>query len=201
MLITRIKKLRSGRYGVYGDYRFLVSVDEEILVRRNLAEGREIDDGQIQAIVEESVSSMAKDKALSLLSYRDHSKAELKNKLVRTVGEAAAWDAADKMEELGLVNDADYAAKLARELFNKKFYGSARVTYEMLHRGIDREIVEAAVEELEIDPVEQILKFLRRRYPAGISDEKNRKRASAALMRNGFQWDEIRQAFREYERI
>lgn len=199
MRITEIKKLRSGNYGIYADYRFMLSVDEETLIRSGLKEGLELDGPDLDGLLEETNRRKAADKAMVLLSYRDHSKQELARKIARTAGEDAAQDAAEKMEQLGLVDDVQYAGRYARELFFRRCYGQERVLYELTHKGIDRELAEQVIDELAVDNVELILRFIEKKYPKGLDDEASLRRAQAALARNGHRWEDIREAFRRLQ--
>ena len=199
LTITDIKKTRRGRYSIYADYRFLLTVDEETLVRAGIKAGDSLEQAEIDALVGESVRRKARDKALTLLSYRDHSKAELKAKLARTAGDDAAAEAADEMEELGLVRDDAFAAAYAKELFYRRLYGRERVVYEMLRKGLDRELIERTLDGMEVDTAELLRRFLAKKYPRGLRGPDDRRRAGAALQRNGYAWEEIRGALRELE--
>lgn len=68
-----------------------------------------------------SAKHRAEEKALYLLEHRAHSKKELENKITRAeFDREAARSAVEHMEELGLLNDEDYARRLANELFTRK---------------------------------------------------------------------------------
>ena len=87
------------------------------------------------------------------MEYRSHSKKELIEKIQRTTSKEAARSAANRMEELGLVNDEEeFAKRYAAELFNRKGFASRRAQYELLQKGIDKEMIAQVVEELEPDP-------------------------------------------------
>ena len=64
------------------------------------------------------------------------------------------------MEELGLVNDEEFAKRYAAELFNRKGFSGRRAQYELLQKGIDKEIIAQVVEELEPNPVEKIKEII-----------------------------------------
>lgn len=72
--------------------------------------GGVIDDDQLRELLDRSEKNRAREKALYLLSMRDHSRGELERKLRRTAGEQTAAETAARMEEIGLVNDEAYAA-------------------------------------------------------------------------------------------
>ena len=49
----------------------------------------------------------------------------------------------EHMEELGLLNDEDYARRLANELFTRKKFGARRVKQELRQKGIDDALIAA----------------------------------------------------------
>jgi SOS response regulatory protein OraA/RecX len=42
------------------------------------------------------------------------------------------------------------------------------------------------------------LRLLQKKYPRGIADDGARRRASAALSRSGYTWEDIKQALKNY---
>lgn len=199
MIITEIREQKNGRFAIYADGEYALSADAQTLALSHLRKGAEISAQELNEFAKETQEQFAKDKAMTLLSYRDHSKEELRRKLLRSVDEDSADLATQRMEELGLVNDDSFAEKFAREMLEKRLMGADRVLYEMARRGIDRELAQETVEQLDTEPEERILRFLRKKYPCGVEDEKTKRRALAALSRNGFRWSEIRSAMREFE--
>lgn len=198
MTITEIKQLKNGRFGIFTDGEYALSIDGETLAMSGLGEGMEISSKEFDAFKEKAENHKAREKALVYLSYRDHSRQELLRKLKRTVGENAAEYAADKMEDIGLVNDTEFAEKIARELLFTRLYGINRALYDMVRRGLDRTASLETLEQLDTDPCARIRRFIQKKYPRGLSDQKVLNRAVSALSRNGFKWEEIRQVLDEY---
>ena len=98
------------------------------------------------------------------------------------------------MEELGLLNDEDYARRLANELFTRKKFGARRVKQELHQKGIDDALIAAVMDEFSTErseTEENIRAILERKYPMAREDEKVRRRAVAALQRYGYGFDEI----------
>ena len=105
MKITEIKPRRKRLSAVYIDGEFAVSLDTQTLIENRFDVGREIDDEDLHEIIKLSNERRAKEKALWLLSYREHSKKELEDKIRRTADETSAQKAVDRMEELGVLQD------------------------------------------------------------------------------------------------
>ena len=138
MKITDIAPRRHRLSQLYIDGEAAVKVDTETLLRRGIAIGDELDDEELHALLQASAKHRAEEKALYLLEHRAHSKKELENKITRAeFDREAARSAVEHMEELGLLNDEDYARRLANELFTRKKFGARRVKQELRQKGID----------------------------------------------------------------
>lgn len=196
MRITAIKPRRKQLSAVYIDGEFAVNIDTRTLLENRFDVGREIDDDELHALITLSDENRAKEKALWLLSSRSHSKKELTDKIRRTNSAEAAEKAADRMEELGLVNDADFARRYADRLIFTKGMSKRAAAMELRRKGIDRDLIDETLEAVEADPREQIINILSRKYK-DLSDEKTKRRAVSALQRLGYGWDDIRGALNE----
>ena len=157
-----------------------------------------ISDEDLKEMIELSNERRAKEKALWLISYRSHSKKELKDKIRRTCDDTSAEKAVERMEELGLVNDEEYARQFARKLLLQKKMARRAAMLEMSRKGIDKETAEAALDEVDVDYRENIRYIIEKKY-RDIGDEKIKRRAVAALQRLGYGWDDIRAVLNEYE--
>ena len=198
MKITAIKPRRRFFSALFLDGEFAVNIDTETLMKSGFRQGSDITDEELHALIQSSEQRRANEKALYLLEHRSHSKKELVDKIRRTASREAAEAAADRMEELGLVDDEDYARRYATELLHRKGYAASRTVYELVQKGIDKEFAEELVEELAPDPQEKIRQVIERKYPGCGTDEKITRRAMAALQRLGYRYDDIRRAMRDY---
>ncbi len=197
MVITAVEPRRKSLSALYIDGEFAMNLDTQTLIENRFAAGREIDDGDLREIIRLSNERRAKEKALWLISYRDHSKKELRDKIRRTCDDESAEKAVERMEELGLVSDSDFACRYARTLLLQKKLTKRAAMFELTRKGIDRETAEAALDEIDVDYRENIRCVIAKKYPR-IEDEKIRRRAAAALQRMGYGWEDIRAVFDEY---
>ena len=198
MLITAIEPRRKGLSALYLDGEFAVSLDTQTLLENRFDVGREVSDGELKDIIEKSGERRAKEKALWLISYRDHTKKELQDKLRRTCDAQSAEKAADRMAELGLVNDEQYARRYARRLLLEKRLTRRAALFEMTRKGIDKQTAEEALGAVDVDYRDNIRAVIEKKYRS-IGDEKTKRRAVAALQRLGYGWDDIRAVLEEYE--
>lgn len=203
MEITKIAPRRKGLSQLYIDNEEAMKLDTQMLLLEGIKAGMELTDQQLHELVQKSDARRAQEKALYLLEYRSHSKKELADKIARTAAtKEAAQEAANRMEDLGLIDDARYARDYARSLFLRKKFGSRRVKQELLQKGIDRDLADEILGEYaQLDTGETIYDILSRKYPAFMQDEKVRRRAVAALQRFGYSFEEIRSAMRTAEEM
>lgn len=194
MLITAIEKRRKMLSALFLDGEFAVNIDTETLLQFRYKIGMDITDEQLHELILASDARRANEKALYLLEHRSHSKKELIEKIQRTTSKEAARSAADRMEELGLVNDEEFAKRYAAELFNRKGFSGRRAQYELLQKGIGKEIIAQVVEELEPNPVEKIKEIIEKKYLRCLQDEKGYRRTVNGLQRLGYRYEDIKQA-------
>ena len=195
MEITALEPRRHRLVQLFLDGEPAVKLDEETAA--SLRPGQQLSDEELHELIARSDAVRAKEKALYLLEHRPHSKRELEDKLARTVGREAAGQAAGRMEELGLIDDADYAHRLAEELARKGF-AAPRIRQELLRRGIGRELAAQEAERAAAAPEDALHSLIERRFARQLGEEKGRRRAVAALQRMGYRWDEIRSALRAF---
>ncbi len=133
----------------------------------------------------------AKQKALSLLDRRDYSRAELLRKLTEKGFDAAAAEqAVDRLAELGFVDDARYAPIVVRH-YAAKGFGAQRIRGELQRRGIPKELWDDALAEMpaQDDTMDRLLRA--RLKGADVRDRDALRKATDALRRKGYGWDEI----------
>ena len=175
----------------------ILRVTEEELLRFGLRPGLELDVEDLEALRASAGVSGAKAQAASIIGSRALSKRELTRRLVKKGSEeAGAKAAADWLEDIGAVDDAAYAASLARH-YGGRGYGPARVREELRRRGVDQALWEEAMEEMP-DPAEILDKLIQKRCRVDLSDPRERRRTSDALLRRGFAWRDVKAAMGRY---
>lgn len=132
----------------------------------------------------------AKKRALRLLEMRDYSRKELILKLTQK-GEPLedAEAVADRMVELGVIDDERYSRMLVRH-YAGKGYGACRIKQELYRHGIHTDLWEEAMEEMPSQE-EQMDKLFRSKLRSSDPDRAEIKKATDALLRRGFSWSEI----------
>jgi len=81
--------------------------------------------------------------------------------------------------------------------YSAKGYGERKVRDELFRRGVPRQYWEEALRESQ-SPETGVDEFLRKRFKGQTPDQKELKRASDALARRGYRWNEIREGLNRY---
>lgn len=194
MRIDDVQKRRGSLVQLVLDGEPAALIDRKTFEESPYEAGSSLSEEQWEALRRESKTRRARDKALYLLSQRDYARTELERKLTREAGETLARETVDRLAGAGLLDDAAYARRLARDLVERRCFSRRHALQEMTARGLDRETAEEAVAELDPDDAEQALELLRKKRYNELSDPDIRRRAAAALARAGFGWDAVRRA-------
>ena len=168
-----------------------------VAAEMSLYSGRELDVGEARELTEKSALARARERAMRIISARPMSERELYDRLIeKGETEHNAADCVAWLKELHFISDEDYAGMVVRH-YAQKGYGRRRVRDELYRRKVPREMWDAALDELpEQDGT--IDRLLRSRLKSEEPDRAELKRASDALLRRGFSWDEIRAAINRF---
>ena len=148
------------------------------------------------------------EKGIFLISLKDRTKKEIRLKLEEKFrNKSAILQAIEKLEELGYLNDLNYAISY----IESKTYGKNRISYNLFQKGIDRSTVEKAYLTLDEGKKENIddvkLEKLIDKNSSKINssnsrDEKKLKEEQKLiqyLARQGFSLDKIFKKLKEYK--
>lgn len=191
--ITRLQETKRGRMAVFFDDAFDFSVDKETFVKENLRVGKRFTEQEYEQLRHETQYMKAKEKAFSLLSYKSWTRKLLAERLEQEFSEDCVQEVLDRIEELGLINDADYAVRCARDLVGIKHYALSRVRQELAHRGVGSNDIEDALSEFDdLDEEQAIRAILEKKFLSALREEKGQRRAFNALVRLGYDVGGIR---------
>ena len=174
----------------------ILRVGEGEVVNFALYAGKELSEGEAEQLQSAAHRSGLKRKAIELLIRKPQSRQELSRRLREwEASDEEAEAICDRMEELGYLNELEYAGRVVRHYVSKGF-GERKIRDELYRRGVPRELWEKALAQIE-DNSESLDAFLEKKL-RGSHDPKDVKKASDALARRGFSWSEISDALRRY---
>lgn len=136
-------------------------------------------------------------RALGLLTRREHSRVELTRKLTsRGVEPDDAHAVVDKLAKAGWQDDTRFAELLVRSRANAG-YGPVRIRAELATHALSAQVIATALERFQCDWFANASDLLRRRHPAALSgDRAAQRKAADFLLRRGFAMDQVMPALR-----
>jgi len=142
--------------------------------------------------------SRSKVRAIRILGSRQLSSREMEKRLVgKGESEDTARDTVKWLEDIGAVDDAEYAKAIVSH-YSSKGYGLARIKDELFKRGIPRDMWDDALTCIEdSDSDEAICRFLEKKL-RGSRDKDDLRRVMEALCRRGFSYEDARAAVSRY---
>jgi regulatory protein len=158
MLITKILKSRKERskYEVFIDDKPGLRVSESTLAKSGLFTGKDLDEGDIEQILQADSRERAHQTAVNFISYRPRSSKEIVDKLSRKgFSHELAVEIIDKLKELNLLNDVQFARMFVRDKLLGKPMGRAMLRRKLLEKGIPFQLSEMVLKEYVTEENEQ----------------------------------------------
>ena len=134
-------------------------------------------------------------KALDVISRREHSEKELESKLLKKFESSELIDLViERLKTNNLLNDERYAEMYVR-IRKRKGFGPKRIGYELSSRGINNCISSQAIDEIG-GWKEAAHDAFNKKYRNGIADDfKNKSKQKVFLQNRGFSFQEIDSVF------
>ena len=196
MRIERIQASprKKGRVLVFLEDGACLKITEQELLDFGLRPGDDLDARRLGQLKEAAGVSNVKAAAADLVGKRAMSRHDLERKLQeKGASQAEARYAAEWLEAIGALNDADYAAILVRHCAGLG-YGPARIREKLREKGVPRELWDEALDQAG-DSAEQVDRFLAAKLRGRTPEEAEKRRLTSALLRRGFSWGDIREAW------
>ena len=196
MQVERVEpsKHKKGRILVFLEDGACLKITQQELLDFGLRAGDELDENALRRLKEAAGVSNTRAAAADLIGKRAMSRRDLERKLrEKGASEAEARYAAEWLEAIGALNDAEYAAALVRH-YSGRGYGPARVREKLYEKGIPKELWEDALEQLPENDG-QIDAFLAGKLRGRELDEKEKRRLTNALLRRGYSWGDVKAAW------
>ena len=158
-----------------------------------LAAPRKKSDADVQDDPMEAVLT----KAAELLGYGAISPRRLSQKLLQRGYDADTVAAAiGYLTERGLLRESEDAVRFAEQGV-RKLWGTRRIREDLYARGFSSDAIDEAMEALEsVDFEENCAKVIRKKYGSAPEDPAELKKMTAALVRCGYTFSEIKAAVR-----
>lgn len=198
MKITALQpqKRSSKRISVFLDGAFLFGLARDTVNALGLRVGQEVDRAELDRIAHEEQLHQGRNYAFRLLSYKARTESELRQRLVRKgFAPGIVTATIERLRELGLVDDADFARRFAEDRVSIGHRGRHRIRAELLKRGVARSEIDAAVKAApDESAAAQAVAYKYRQRNRGLEPAVLRRRLYGFLARRGFGPDAISRA-------
>jgi SOS response regulatory protein OraA/RecX len=147
------------------------------------------------------ISKILLRKAGALLAHRAYSRGELKSKLAGLADEAQIGAVLNHLQQLNLLNDADYAYNFALHRIRQQGWSPAKAQHALVRRQVEMPVIERALERVQNEAGDQsaiIVEYIHKRCGKnGLPTEpKGVRKLILHLRQRGFDEDQILDALR-----
>jgi regulatory protein len=203
LLITDIKaqKKKKDRYSIFINGKFLMGVYDDLLLEYGLAKGSLLTYEVINEILYEDLKKKAIRASLSLLSYKQRTAFELRKKLKDKEYDEEIIDIAiARLIELGYVNDERYARDFVD--MRKSYSGLYKLKTDLYKRGINNDIIELVLSEIDADDQYEELKAMCKKklnQSEGLEVSKKYNRIMSYLLRKGYNFSDVKRVMSDLD--
>lgn len=201
MKITNIEPQRNNkRVNIYIDNKFAFGITDELRYKYKLHVDDDINQDYIESVLKAEEQQKVTNHALNLLSYRQRSENELYKALSKKGYEEDYINQTfEFLREYKLLDDISFSNSFIIDKQNLNKFGSIRIKYELLNKGISKDIIEKT---LNIDPeieYERAMELARKKMKTYKEQDKNAiyRKIAGFLQRKGYSFDIISKILRE----
>lgn len=189
--LTRQKK-NPDRINVFLDGEFAFGLAEITAVYLKI--GQELSDADIARLQAADDIEKARETALRYIEYRPRSMAEVrKNLRDKKYHDAVIDQVINRLSDVGLLDDTKFAAYWVEQRETFKPRSQMALRQELLQKGVDRAIIDSAVDSVdETAAATQLAQKQANRY-AHLDEDAFRKKMMGYLQRRGFSYGIIQE--------
>lgn len=198
MLVTEIKpqKRDETRYNIFIDGEYAFALPMEDILYFKLKEGCETSEETVRYIRQKLIYIRAQDAALHYIGYKMRTEEEICRKLrEKDFAEDVISEVMEFLRKYGYADDHEYCEKFIRERLRLHPKSRYALRIELRQKGVAAKTIEAALGEAEIDEAGDALRWLEKKARNWPPEGKEKKRLQDFLLRKGYSYDIIREAF------
>lgn len=202
MTITDIQPQvkNQSRLSVFIDGKFAFGIDKNDCLFMGLKIGDTLTQERYNYIIDNAVYTNAYKKADRFIGFKMRTEKEVRDKLKE---EEYSNDIIERvissMIKYKYIDDEAYAQMYANDCRSIKKWGPQRIKIELYKRGVNTSAIENALQNLNIEDTDEIIKnLLEKRIKDTPIDLKEKQKHFNFLLRRGFNSDDIKRALEEY---
>lgn len=199
--IKRQKRIGSTRFNIHIDGSYAFTMSDLDVSMSGLRIGQELTAEQVEKYSQSANEAKAYALALRYLGVRLRSRREILDYLKRKdCVESDIEVALERLEGLELVDDLKFAQAWIADRMAVRPRSRMRLSQELAAKGVARDVVDTALQELEPDTEVATLRALieRKKRSSGYKDE---KKLLGYLQRQGYRWSLIQEAMQGIEEV
>lgn len=199
MLVTEIRpqKRDETKYNIFldGEYAFALTMQDILYFK--LKEGCEVAEETAEYIRRNLIYIKAQDAALHYIGYKMRTEQEIRRKLrEKEYAEDVIEEVMDFLKKYGYADDREYCVKYIRERLRLRPKSGYALRAELRQRGVAGKVVDEVLAATELDEAGDALRWLEKKAREWPPEEREKKRLQDFLLRKGYSYDIIREAFR-----
>lgn len=191
MLVTQISEVSKSRSRIYLDGQFAFILYKGELRQFQIKEGQELTEECYRQIMTQILPKRAKLRSMNLLQSRDYTRKQLEDKLKQgEYPQECIEKALSYVESYGYIDDSRYAGDYIEYHIQTK--SRIRIETDLMRRGISKEVIRQAFEELaNLGVVQDEAALIRdllnkKKYCADTATRQDRQKMYGFLYRKGF---------------
>ena len=172
-----------------------MAIYKELVFTFNLKKGQEIDPNNLKSILDNEMYMKAKNKALSILSKASQSEKQIRQKLAKDYEEDTIDKVIEFLQKYKFVDDEDLASRIVNTNVNLNKYGKNKIKQNLYNKGIDKNIIETAIDDIDTDKEFENALYLGKKRYERLKNEDPRKayqKIGNHLAYKGFNYDIIK---------
>ncbi|MBR2613991.1 MAG: RecX family transcriptional regulator [Clostridia bacterium] len=181
------------RCNIYIDNSFCCGILLETVILNKLKVGLEISAEELGRIQLESEKRTVFDKTLDYISKTQKTEKQIKDKLKEKGYLKETIDyVIDKLKEYKFIDDFEYAKSYIRLYKEKK--GKKLLEYELMQKGVRKQIIESVLEEENLDQKDACFTLLKKHLKNKEITRENLAKAYKYVLSKGFSYEEASNA-------
>lgn len=201
-----IQARNSKRASVFVDNAFLFGITLELLTTFSITKGGTLDKKTALEILDLESKYKLREYLLRLLSLRDHSKVELKQKVIQKgISPKFLDEILEEFEALNYLNEERFVKAFIRDKTTLSGWGSIKIKLALKKKGISDTLIHTYLDDQNTDALKEQMQTLVLKKAARFkreSDEiKRKKKIYEYLARKGYPSDVIIRYIDEYAKM
>lgn len=202
MIITDIQPQvkNKNRVSVFIDGKFAFGIDKSDCSFMGLKIGDVLTQERFNYIMDNAVYTSAYKKADRYIGFKMRTEKEVRDKLKEDeYSDDIIERVISSMLKYKYIDDEAYAQMYANDCRNIKKWGPQRIKIELSKRGVSVSAIEKALQSLNFEDTDQIIKtLLEKRIKDTPIDFKEKQKHFNFLLRRGFNSDDIKRVLEDY---